>query len=336
MVGTSGSGKTVFAAGVYAKLMKRTFEKFRIIPRGKDYSQELIALHRFAIDYKSLAEKQWPPGTTETKYFELDLIYNGKSIAYFDWIDYRGGFLDDPTLDPDKASEVHANIVASDAVILFADAEAICKYEDINEATYRSGAEAIIALLDAYSINYPDNNLTFLIALTKADAIGSEWHGENHSFSPLIERGLQIFEPLIESTLQREKKWRGGILPVSTLGLGNVDRNGKITGFINPFNIEHVIMYCLGSILRLHQENLLDSIIREDETIEEIKEKYKGFWGVMKKTYQQLRGTYSDGDILNEMKKEREQDRKELKKIHHAIEPLERIALRKIRIISNG
>jgi len=333
MVGTSGSGKTVFSAGVYGKMMRRSFEKFAIIPRAANFSEEILEAHKFATDYKMLTAKRWPPGSTETKYYQLNLIYDGRHVTYFDWIDYRGGFLDDPELDPVKAAEVHANIAASNAVILFADAQKLVTTDDPDEASYISGADAVMQILQGYSRNYPNNSLTFIIALTKADGIGAEWVGSSSDFAPLTEFALRVFEP-VQEVIQREKSWRGGIIPVSTMGFGNVNSNGDITGFPKPMNIEHVIAYCLGSTLRNRRDELIDDIISVESNIDTIEAKYKGFLGVVKKTYQQLRGTHSDGDALAQHRKERRDDIQELLKIRDAVERLEEPALQKIRMMT--
>ncbi|MCK6580679.1 MAG: hypothetical protein L6Q98_21515 [Anaerolineae bacterium] len=333
MVGTSGSGKTVFSAGVYGKMMRRTFEKFAIIPRAANFSEEILESHKFARDYKMLAAKKWPPGTTETKYYPLNLVYDGRSIVMFDWIDYRGGFLDDPELDEVKAAEVHANIAASNAVILFADAQKLVTSDDPDEASFVSGADAVMQILQGYSRNYPSNNLTFIIALTKADGVESKWMGTNSDFRPLMDYARQVFQPIHE-IIQREKTWRGGIIPVSTMGIGNVDANGNIVGFPKPMNIEHVIAYCLGSTLRNRRDELIDDIITIESDIESIDAKYKGLWGVVKKTYQQLRGVYSDGEALAQHRRERREDIQELLKIRDAVERLEEPALEKIMMMT--
>jgi len=43
MIGTSGSGKTVFSSAVYATLMRKDFEGFSIFPQG-DFPAQLLEL----------------------------------------------------------------------------------------------------------------------------------------------------------------------------------------------------------------------------------------------------------------------------------------------------
>ena len=67
MVGTSGCGKTTFSAGVYQRLMAQSIEGFRIVPRAEDLSQEMLQTHKFAHDFKLLANRTWPPGVDRCK-----------------------------------------------------------------------------------------------------------------------------------------------------------------------------------------------------------------------------------------------------------------------------
>lgn len=248
MVGTSGSGKTVFSAGVYSVFMKKEFEGFKIYSRGDGLPSKLIGAHKFSKDYETLArEKRWPDGTSETDLHPLDLYYQGNRIVNFDWIDYRGGLIDNPEIDLGKASDVYANIAASDAVILFADAQKLTEADDPEEAALISGAEAVMRILNGFAIDYPKTKLAFLIALSKCDAVHAQWKGKDNSYQPLIEHAIKAFQPL-ENTLRRETLWRGGILPVSTMGEGTVDENGNIVKFLKPLHIEHVMAFCIGSV----------------------------------------------------------------------------------------
>lgn len=334
MVGTSGSGKTVFSAGVYSVFMKKEFEGFKIYPRGSDMSTKLIGAHRFSKDYNTLAmEKRWPEGTSETDLHPLDLHYQGNRIVNFDWIDYRGGLIDNPAIDLGKASDVYANIAASDAVILFADSQKLTETYDPEEAALISGAEAVMRILTGFAIDYPQTKLAFLIALSKCDAIRPEWKGAGNNYQPLIDHAIRAFQPL-ESTLKRETSWRGGIIPVSTMGEGTVDDNGNIVKFLKPLHIEHVMAFCIGSTLHHVQDDMLHKFIKRNATIQEISQKYSGFLGALRRTYQFFHKTNNELDILKQLHQDSIQDIEALSKIRQPIERLEMIAMRKVKIIT--
>lgn len=333
MVGTSGSGKTVFSAGVYSVFMRKEFEGFKIYPRGDGLPGQMIGAHKFSKDFNTLAEKRWPEGTSETDLHPLDLYYQGSRIVNFDWIDYRGGLIDNPSIDLGKASDVYANIAASDAVILFADAHKLTETDDPEEAAYISGAEAVMRILNGFAINYPQTKLAFLIALSKCDAVHPKWKGKDGSYQPLIEHGIKAFQPL-ESTLRRETLWRGGILPVSTMGEGTVDENGNIVKFLKPLHIEHVMSFCIGGTLRHVQDDTLRNFIKRNESIEVINQKYSGFLGALRRTYQFFHKTNNELDTLKQLHQEQMHDIEALNRIRQPIERLETIAMRKVRIIT--
>ena len=316
-------------------MMRRSYEGFSIVPRADNFHKELVEVHKFSRDFKLLANREWPPGTAETTYHPLNLLYDGRNVAYFDWIDYRGGFLDNPQLDEKKAEEVHANIAASNAVIVFADAQKLVTTSNPDEASYISGADAAVQILRGFSRNYSDHKLTFVIALTKVDGTASKWHGDRQNFAPLTEFAVEVFRPL-QDVIQRERRWRGGIIPISTMGIGNVDASGQIVGFPAPLNIGHAMMYCIGSTLRNTEESLIEHMLHSSEQAEAIRAKYRGFWGTIMKTYQQLRGTHSDAEALQQHRMEIQNDRQELERIRLVIERLERHALEKVRMITPG
>lgn len=333
MIGTSGSGKTVFSAGVYSVFMRKEFEGFSVYPRGDGLPSQLIEAHRFTRDYKSLANKRWPDGTKEFNLFPFDLYYQGRKITKFDWIDYRGGVLDDPNIDAEMASDIYAHIAASDAVILFADAHKLTETYDPDEAAFLSGADAVCQIISGFAKNYPGNKLSFLIALTKCDAISKEWKGKDNSYSPLIEHGIKAFHPL-GNIYKRERLWRGGIIPVSTMGEGTVNSNGDIVGFLKPLNIGHVMAFCVSSTLRHEQDDRLQTLINRGGRIDQIESQYKGFLGAIRRTFHFFNKANNDLGVLEEMRKEQMNDLAELNKIRRPVEALETIALQKVRIIT--
>jgi hypothetical protein len=314
--------------------MKKEFEGFKIYSRGDGLPSKLIGAHKFSKDYNTLAgEKRWPDGTSETDLHPLDLYYQGNRIVNFDWIDYRGGLIDNPTIDLGKASDVYANIAASDAVILFADAQKLTETYDPEEAALISGADAVMRILSGFAIDYPNVKLTFLIALSKCDAIRPEWKGAGNNYQPLIDHAIRAFEPL-EDIFKRETLWRGGILPVSTMGEGTVDEHGNIVKFLKPLHIEHVMAFCIGSTLRHVQDDTLRNFIDRNTSIDVINQKYSGFLGALRRTYQFFHKTNNDLDVLKQLHQDSMQDIQALSKIRQPIERLEMIAMRKVRIIT--
>ncbi len=331
MVGTSGSGKTVFSAGIFATFTRREYEGFSIWAPGANFSDVIRDTHKFEKDYRMLAQHKWPHGTAGISHYQLELLYKGEKKANFDWIDYRGGFLDEPTLDNEQTAEVHANIAASNAVILFADAQKLVESCNPDEAAFNSGADAIMQILMGYARDYPDAKLTFLIALTKCDAIPREWKSKN--YDRLVKHGIRTFEPL-KDIIERNGNWRGGIIPTSTMGDGNVNSDGDITGFPKPFNISSIIAFCTGSILRHDQEDINDHIKQIESKKDEIEAKYMGFFGAIKKTFKIFNGSKTDNEVLKDLRREMEEDYNRLQSISQVVERLEEMAEYKVGMLT--
>ncbi len=332
MIGTSGSGKTVFSAAVYAVLMKKEFQGFAIFPKGENLASQLLETHKFNKDYKQLASHKWPAGTMGFNPFAFDLYYQGVKLTNFDWLDYRGGFLDEPTIDPASATELYANISASNAVILFADGEMLSKSENVDEAGFLSGADAVIQVIKGFSFMYPNSNLTFLIALTKCDAVDEYWKGVDFSYQPLVDHGRKVFYPL-EEIYQRHRLWRGGIIPISAVG-ENVVENNNIVGFPKPLNVEHVMAFCISSILRLQQSDLISSIISDKETETMILNRYEGLLGAFRKAFSYFDTTNNDPETLKKLREDTLADLKLLRNFNTPLEKLADIAAKKVRILT--
>lgn len=334
MIGTSGSGKTVFSAGIYSTFMRKPFEGFNIFPHGDNYGQQVLDSHSFAENYKVLARYKWPKGTDGFFPYYLDLFYNGDIVTSLDWIDYRGGFLDEHTIDVNKSMELYANIAISNAVILFADAEKLSKYTNPEQAAFESGAEAVMQVIRGYSLKYPNKKLTFLIALTKCDAVEEEYKGVDYGYHKLLDFGEKVFSPIYD-IFHREKSWRGGIIAISGVGEGKVDADNNIIGFPEPINIEHVMAYSISSVLRFERSDLIRDVIELQRGEREIMDRYRGIIGALKLAFKtKVQKDYSDKEALEKYRNELENESNQLRKIEVPLERLADIAMKKVRIIT--
>ena len=83
--------------------------------------------------------------------FASDLFHKNKFVSSFEWIDYRGGILEEihnPNLESDETTkaevdELLGHISLSDGVLLFADAIALTHYNNYSERRLHSGAQVI-------------------------------------------------------------------------------------------------------------------------------------------------------------------------------------------------
>jgi hypothetical protein len=184
-----------------------------------------------------------------------------------------------------------------------------------------------------FSNNYRDSKLTFLIALTKCDAVEDRWKGADYSYQPLIEHGLKAFYPL-ESIFRYQRLWRGGIIPISAVGEGVVNKNNEIVKFIAPLHIEHVMAFSISSTLRFEQSDMIKDFLnrREDERV--LAERYKGFLGALRQSFNFFRKTNNDQELIKKLREEMFSDLERLARIHVPLEKLADIAMKKVRIIT--
>lgn len=332
MVGNTNSGKTVFTAAVYAEWMRKGFEKYQIRPHTENFSQHLFDAYKFAADYEALTNKRWPSSTVNTTQYALDLLYKGEHIAYTDWVDYRGGVLDNPTLAPEQASEVHAQIAASDALIFTIDGRKLADATTLEQARHDSGADIALTLLYGFSHYYPDQPLGLLIALTKCDTVGPEW-ADSGSYAPLVERGMQVFGSL-HSLTKRQPHWRVGIVPVSTFAPDSVDDSGAITAFPRPLNVKYAMAFCVGHALQRHRSAMLHNYLGGQKAIADLQKHINSPQGMVR-TVRAWFGRGSDDRV------QLEQLRQEQKKAEITLERLDTLgdhlvwqSLKRVRILA--
>jgi hypothetical protein len=271
MIGKSGVGKTSFMSGMHEALNENSILNFSIIPSASNLSDAVTQAGKFdAISYKR-NNYSFPPGTQKTTLWSFDLCYASSTICELEWIDYRGGILDDMFSSanaelPSRNKEIEellGHISISNGVILFADSVMLSRYDDKTERSHHSGARVINRLLKLFANQYPNRNLSLVIALTKADSELIKVEHKADDYKILIERGKEAFEEVINLCHLSYGRWYGGILPIGCVGEGKVESsitpsgsfhlpmtvNTKITGLPTPFNVEHPLFYTIGYTL---------------------------------------------------------------------------------------
>lgn len=345
MVGVSGSGKTAFMSALNDTLgWGETESGFHITPRPSNNTIGEVILKIGDLSQLSISQMMdFPDGTVKTTLWPFNVLYKSKPVTYFDWIDYRGGILTDifkPARNEAEIVEIISHIIASNAVILLVDSFTLTYFSDVREARVRSGANIIIQLLEAYNRFYPDREIIFAIALTKADTVEDKW--KTSDYSPLIDRGLQIFEPLVR-LCRRKSNWVGGIVPVSSVGENTVIRTVTETGdpknpimtqdqlisFPHPFNAEKVLFFCLCETLKQMREEALDTIQKREQELERIMSQA----GLVNTIWSLLTNKKSAKDIAAAIMAERRADYESLRAFEPYIEPLCDMALEKVRLI---
>src|SRR5262245_35839064 len=112
MVGKSGSGKTTYMAALHEVLGVRRVKDFGIDQPAKNLIEAVSKKGKFEQLAFAARDFNFPPATQQTTLWSFDLLYGSRFVCNFEWIDYRGGILEDvfnPDLESDerKQKEVH-------------------------------------------------------------------------------------------------------------------------------------------------------------------------------------------------------------------------------------
>jgi hypothetical protein len=345
MIGQSGVGKTTFLSALYETLrVGNSSSGFYITPTANSFDESLFLSGKLdAISFTS-DRFYFPPGTSRTTLWSFDLRYQGQFVCNFEIMEYRGGILNqilEDTSDEHLKNEVYtlsAHIALSDSVILFADSIELTFFENIREARRRSGVSTINQLFQSYDSFFPNRNLNFLIALTKADAVDIKWKSNN--YQPLIERGIDAFKPIIEFS-QQNLSWKGGIVPVSSIGEGNVETtltppsrldeplivSSKLINYPQPMNVEHALFYSIGMTLQKMRERIYGNVENNEQEIRRALSQAN----VANSIWSLLTNKTSATQIVQTLLEQQAKDQLSLRQFNSFTEPLFTTALQKVQ-----
>jgi GTPase SAR1 family protein len=351
MIGKSGAGKTSYMAALHEVLGANTIQGFSISPSAANYKDSIRKLGVF--DDLSFAKRNFsfPPGTNQTTIWSFDLFHQTRLVCDFEWIDYRGGILEDifaSDLDLNTGKqaavdELMGHIAMSNAVLLFADAITLTRYSNRNERRMHSGARIINALIKLYGAYNQQRNLNIVIVITKADSdlIESKWKENN--YEQLSNLGLNAFEEVATLIRSNGRQWSGAIICVGAVGEGNVCSvitkpetfrspyivNATISKYPEPMNAHHPLFYCVGQVLskmadtasrnaNQYENQVLEALTRSSWLMD--------FWTSLTKQS-------NPRDLARELAEKRKYELENLQILSHFINPLFKLAAEKVRVI---
>lgn len=215
MLGTSGSGKTVYMSAMSELFFNGSVNGYTIANRIDNFDNNTFVYKSFKNINTLYQYGEFPSGTTSSVVMPLELRYRGKSIIEIDWIDYRGGAIKELALGYDNPlnAEVLATLIASDVVMVFIDSAVlkICK----NTITARAivGANEISQLL---SMIKHKKHIDIIFILSKID---SSIINIKDDFNMLVSKVEQIYSKFFTETYTRISDYP--VIPVGALGYGN-------------------------------------------------------------------------------------------------------------------
>lgn len=143
MIGHSGSGKTTYMAGLFAR-MEGGVASYSISHAmnwssgfssvNERYKSQKENLERLATN---LEKGVYPSGTDIHQEYNFYLKSTGEHSIPFDWYDYRGGALFEKTSFSKDVADLHNRIITADAMIVFLDGNVLVQNSEKNIRQYQ-------------------------------------------------------------------------------------------------------------------------------------------------------------------------------------------------------
>ena len=345
MLGISGSGKTSFMAGLAQRMSQDSVSGYTISPAALSAMDAAFA--RANLQQIQFAQNNFtfPIGTTSTTTWTFNLLRSGKEVCFFEWIDFRGGYLDQlhdgiKEGNETELQEFLAYVQASDAVIIFVDSIRAVKYHKSPGAFQQfTKVPGIFRFLIDISRN--SRPKTFIIVGTKADSDLIPPALQANGFAGLsnivAEATKSFYTPLLEN------HWSGAIASVGAVGVGKVVSTVKVASsfrevdmvsteikdFPDPVNVELPVLYCLYEELRKAVAVGSRRIGQQNDEIERIlaeKTLLNFLWAKIAKVP-------TPGEEAEHLRKRVENERRVLMAFAPAVPDLEKIVRQRVKIL---
>ena len=348
MLGKSGSGKSTYMSALYESLFVTDAGGFKMKPTAKDIDESLGETGKFK--RLSLSDRgDFPPATQNTTVWSFDLMYYQRTVCSFDWIDYRGGMIDEifglgyvgDEAKKREVSELLGHILLSNAVMIFADSIVLTKCDKLPARRKQSGANEINAIMEDVARFFPQHTLTVMILLTKVDSDEIDQSWRDNKYEKLVDRARETFKGTVDCCKAMSPTWLGGIVPVGCVGYGNVTTRivnpgsyrepmvveNEIIDEPQPMNAAHPLFFCLGNTLmkmestasyrRQQFENELDQLQRNSNKLVEFVK-----W---------LAGKQTDGEAVEELQQKIDAENVTIRELKPYINPLYDLSKREVK-----
>jgi hypothetical protein len=238
MVGPSGTGKTCYMVGMIIIMQHLGINGLKITP--VDLTQGQLLEEQWDIMQGQTGADRWPPGSVVPTQYIFNYSHAFQTFAKFDWLDYRGGGLDDPQERPDLVN----TICTSDCVFLCLSAEHLANGLNLQAARKAKLATMNTIMVElATKINAtPQNPFPVAIVVTKADLLAN--------FNGTIQQNFaDSIKPYFDALFQSNSPWLTAIIPVS---LGAELAQNPDSGKIEPMGVHLPVSF--GVLCQLIKE----------------------------------------------------------------------------------
>lgn len=218
VLGTSGSGKTVFLASMFDKLsvLRSEIGFFLQVPTKRE-QRILINAYRKIIDPRA----DWPAGTRDVSEWKFDCIVQANGQHYpvfqFVYLDYAGGAVTNSS----SPFDIDEQTQAADAILVLLDGHKILYA--LEKMLHPSGHSLDYDLSHLLTILQGAGFKTVHFVITKWDLL----EAKNYSLRQVRQHLLSNdkFEAIVQQRLALESPTR--LIPISSVGKEFAKLNGK-------------------------------------------------------------------------------------------------------------
>jgi hypothetical protein len=248
MLGATSSGKSTFLLGMY-DILSTGLHGYFTFTEDPDQAVDLRDAWDLLIDEGELP----PPNEVDkSKYYRFVFSHGFNPLVTIDWMDYRGGALDDRTTSAADVAELRDRLNRSDSIYLVLDGGNIAKWlDDPAKLAFVQRKLQVRAMSDQVqrAMHYRRaQNLPFpsiVIIITKADLLRGQDRGVGEALSQVVDN-LQNLLPVV---------WAQGITalvcPVKVGNFGESSTGIVDVSTIDPVGLHRPMIFSLMHYLTL-------------------------------------------------------------------------------------
>jgi len=199
MLGAANSGKTTFLLGMY-DILSTGLHGYFTFTEDPDQAVNLRDAWDLLVDK---GELPLPNDVDQSKYYRFVFNHGFTPLITVDWMDYRGGALDDHTTSGSDVSELRERLNRSDSIYLILDGGVIAKWLDdpakLPLAKRRLQVRAMTDHLQRAMQHRREKGLPFpsiVVIITKADLLRSPSRGVGQALAQVVDQ-LEALLPVV-------------------------------------------------------------------------------------------------------------------------------------------
>jgi hypothetical protein len=283
MLGTTKSGKSTFLLGMYDTLSTGLHGYFTYT-EDPDQGVDLRDAWDLLIDQGELPK---PNDVDQSKYYRFRFCRGFKPLVTIDWMDYRGGALDDRSDSGADVSELRERLTRSDSIYLVMDGGSLAEWLDNPSArtvvqrklkVQAMSSRVLEAVSARQEQELPAPSLA--VVITKSDLLRGPGRTVGEALAQVVE-GLPKLLPVV---------WSEGVTalvcPVKVGDFGSSSTGVVDVSTIDPVSLHRPmvfsLMHYLAEGLGAREARVAEAAASRSEVEEQLVELNRGFLAIFR------------------------------------------------------